>query len=324
MLHGERLLNMFKKVVFSILLIYCFVSLSFADTEYLIPVPEDCLKVAQISTNKIYLVKDKTICTGIPMVKVSLPDSIETVDIYINGKFYKKHAVKDKNLEQAVARLNVKPDDSIQMPKNKEAEQKAFESYYYTQTEEYQKNVDKYKEDIKKMIFPEQQASLIDKFYPDAKTKKSVLSEDERVYVFISSSIPEQTLRAYAIDLEKLGKHAVLVMRGAIGGLKYIKPTAEWSTRILKKNPYCEGQCETFKTKIIIDPFLFRKYGIDRVPAVVYAKGIQNLDGLSEGLIKSNNFSLISYGDVALSYHFQVMAEKSKLSRLKDLSEMLK
>jgi len=292
------------------------------ETEYLIPVPEDCLKVSKIEGNKIYLVKDKYSCTGLTVIKVKLPDDIENVEIYIDNKLWKTHTVKDKTLEQSIGRLNSIKTEPIKLPENKEAEQKAMESYYYTQSEEFQNKVKEYSESIKTLIFPEKENNTMH-YYPDAKTQKSVLADDERVYIFISSSMPEDTIRAYAKDLEKLGKHAVLVMRGAIGGLKYIRPTAEWSTRILKKNPYCERECETFKTKIIIDPFLFRKYSINRVPAVVYTRGIQNIDGSSEGLIKNNSVFWVSYGDVALGYHLKVIAEKSQNNNLLKISELL-
>ena len=292
------------------------------ETEYLIPVPEDCLKVSKIEKNKIYLVKDKFSCTGLTIIKVKLLDDIENVDIYIDNKLWKTHTVKDKTLEQSIGRLSSIKTEPIKLPENKEAEQKAMESYYYTQSEEFQNKVKEYSESIKDLIFSEKENNTM-QYYPDAKTQKSVLADDERVYVFISSSMPEDTIRAYAKDLEKLGKHVSLVIRGAIGGLKYIRPTAEWSTRILKKNPYCEGECETFKTKIIIDPFLFRKYSINRVPAVVYTRGIQNIDGSSEGLIKDNSVFWISYGDVALGYHLKVIAEKSQNNNLLKISEVL-
>jgi conjugal transfer pilus assembly protein TrbC len=292
------------------------------ETEYLIPVPEDCFKVLKIEKNKIYLVKDKLSCTGLTIIKVKLSDDIENVDIYIDNKLWKTHTVKDKTLEQSIGRLNSIKTEPIKLPENKEAEQKAMESYYYTQSEEFQNKIKEYSESIKDLIFSEKENNIM-QYYSDAKAQKSVLADDERVYVFISSSMPEDTIRAYAKDLEKLGRHAVLVMRGAIGGLKYIRPTAEWSTRILKKNPYCEGECETFKTKIIIDPFLFRKYSINRVPAVVYTRGIQNIDGSSEGLIKNNSVFWISYGDVALGYHLKVIAEKSQNNNLLKISELL-
>jgi len=319
MLFRQSILKIFLALI---LILITSISSYSKETEYLIPVPEDCFKAVKIDANRIYLAKDKSVCTGIPVVKVKLPDTTEEVEVYIDNKFYKKHLLKDKTLEQSIEKFsNLKTD--LKLPQNKEAEEKAKETYYYSQSEEFQKKVEEYTEQLKTIIFPEYKENIAEKYYPDAKTQKTVLVDDERVYVFISSSMPEETIRAYARDLEKLGKNAVLVMRGAIGGLKYITPTAQWATNILKRNQYCEGQCETYKTKIIIDPFLFRKYGINRVPAVVYTRGINNIDGSSEGLLKENNHFLISYGDVALSYHFKMMSEKSKNIRLKTFSEIL-
>lgn len=318
---------LFRPIVLTVLFLLLVIPLlSFANQEYLIPVPDDCLKVSKIEKSRIYLVKDESSCRGVPVVKLKLPDSIETVEIYVEGKLWKVHSVKDKNLEQSIARLNVKPDPSIKVPKNEEAERLAKEAYNYTQTEEYKKQVEKYKEQITDMLSPNQSgiSDLMEKHYPEfTKKKNNLLTDDERVYVFVSSSVPEQTLRAYASDLQKLGKNAFMVLRGAIGGLKYLSPTAKWALSVLKKNPYCEGKCETFATKIVIDPFLFRKYGINEVPAIVYAKGIQNTEGLSEGLITDKNFYLVSYGDVALSYHLKMMYEKTNNQKFKLLSDIL-
>ena len=63
------------------------------------------------------------------------------------------------------------------------------------------------------------------------------LPTDERVYIFISSSMPKQTLRNYVRDVAKLSDPNVkLVMRGLVGGMKYIKPTLRFVGSLFVKD----------------------------------------------------------------------------------------
>jgi len=56
---------------------------------------------------------------------------------------------------------------------------------------------------------------------------------------------------------------------------------------------------------LAVDPLLFRRYGIDRGPAVVYARGVKAQDsGLSEGDARNTAISdsLTAFGDASLEY----------------------
>jgi type-F conjugative transfer system pilin assembly protein TrbC len=135
------------------------------------------------------------------------------------------------------------------------------------------------------------------------------LPANERIYIFISSSIPRETLRNYVRDVARLKEPNVkLVMRGLIGGVKYIKPTMRFVSGILLKNPSCAPEntrCERYAAGVNVDPLLFRRYGIREVPAIVYARNVSVLDAeMSEGMernVKSGDYYVI-HGDVALGY----------------------
>ena len=96
-----------------------------------------------------------------------------------------------------------------------------------------------------------------------------------RIYIFASSSIPLGTLRNYAADVERLGDPSVvLVLRGFVEGAGRIGPTAKLAAEVLKTDPACEamnGDCSLRDIPFIVDPMLFRKFGINQVPAIVYA-----------------------------------------------------
>lgn len=186
----------------------------------------------------------------------------------------------------------------------KEAAQEAAGMFF---SPEYQKRVRSEEERIKKELFTDVQDTLKD-FTPVRDAGNGPLSPDERVYVFISSSVPVSTLRNYARDIDTAGDpNIVMVMRGFIGGMKYMKPTLEFIQGIITKDRGCDlgRDCEAFNATVYIDPLLFRRYGITSVPAIVYARGLDVKDpGGSEGL--EANIAVkdeyIVYGDVSIEH----------------------
>jgi len=129
-----------------------------------------------------------------------------------------------------------------------------------------------------------------------------------RVIVFISETIPLTTLRNISRDLEKIG--GVMYMRGMIGGMNKVLPTALFSSNVLKIDPSCTHNCRHRATQIMIDPILFRKYGIKRVPAVTIQKGFNILDYCHSNIdVKTN--PIVTYGDASLKYHLERYQEMS-------------
>ncbi len=120
------------------------------------------------------------------------------------------------------------------------------------------------------------------------------LDNTERVYLFISSSMPDQTVQAYISVVVRAGdSNLVPVMRGWINGLTDTRASAEYFSRILQKDPGCQNTskpCEHYKVAIKLQPALFSTYGITQVPAVIYIndkaayqiKGDAGLDYLLE------------------------------------------
>lgn len=111
-----------------------------------------------------------------------------------------------------------------------------------------------------------------------AEQKGSVgsLAVGEKVFLFISSSIPDETVHAYVADLAKAGDpHLSLVMRGFVGGMAKAraKKGQSYFGRILKKEldcPRTHTPCERYQVAIRLKPSMFTRYGITKVPAVIY------------------------------------------------------
>ena len=73
---------------------------------------------------------------------------------------------------------------------------------------------------------------------------------------------------------------------------------------------------------LVVDPLLYRRYGIDMVPAVVYARGVKAGNaGLSEGDVKNAEIadSYTVYGDASLEYVMQVIGRESGSASLNNL-----
>lgn len=136
----------------------------------------------------------------------------------------------------------------------------------------------------------------------------------DKVMVFISKSIPLETLRAYARDLEKIG--GVFVMRGMVDGLTKVRPQALFSADVLKLDKDCKVGCKFRATEILVDPIMFKKYNIRKVPAVVVQSGLDFFDYCHS----KDKFAIektIVYGDSSLKYIISRYAEEDKRDSIK-------
>ncbi len=107
---------------------------------------------------------------------------------------------------------------------------------------------------------------------------KDILAENEKVYLFLSSSIPEASFQGYMVYLEGVPE-IVPVMKGMVGGLgkENKEERVQWWSKVLKKDTTCEKTpeepCELIKPAIWIKPALFKQYSITEVPALIYDRG---------------------------------------------------
>ena len=197
---------------------------------------------------------------------------------------------------------------------------KAFESY---ESPAFQRKVLLENERLKKEVFGGSMAYY--KVPGPGPGKKAVnggrerLSPNDRIYLFISSSVPEATLRTYIEQIAELkDPNIVVLMRGFIGGMKYMGPTLKFMGKLLEKDPSCELSCGLYGVDVEVDPLLFRRYGILQVPAIVYVSDIEVLGPGSEGLKRNAKVDRAYefYGDAALSYSLKRINEEAKSATL--------
>jgi conjugal transfer pilus assembly protein TrbC len=163
-------------------------------------------------------------------------------------------------------------------------------------------------------------------------SRNSFLLSDERLYVFISFSVPLSILRTYASELDKLEDSGIsMVMRGFVHGMKHFEPTLELVRSILVKDSSCDlsaEKCEVYDAAVSIDPVAFRKYGVERVPAIAYVRGVSLEDvAMSEGEpenLKGSQDAYIVYGDVSVERALETIAQETGSEGIDNLTKKLK
>jgi len=215
------------------------------------------------------------------------------------------------------------PEKAINRDSVKAAE-KATEIFH---SDEFQTQVDTMRDILQQGTFDN--SNLSNQVKPVR--EKSFLSSNERIYLFISSSIPKSTLRRYITTLEKVADlNVTVVMRGFIGGMDKAKSTFDFMREVLYKEEQCDfrkTQCEMFATGVNIDPQLFRRYKIERVPAVAYATGVNVLQPeMSEGLLETVEVgkSYTVYGDASFDYLLEQINKEAKSRSLESMIAKLR
>jgi len=151
---------------------------------------------------------------------------------------------------------------------------------------------------------------------------KDIMSTNDKIYIFMSSSVPRKVWINYAkILMDHKLNNATMLLRGCIGGCEKIKPTIKFFRDIV------ESQEPPLQANMHIDPLLFEKYKIKEAPCVVYAKNIDFINPeLSQGLehnILTEGKKYMSCGDWTLSYHFRLISEQSQDKEIKKLYNKL-
>lgn len=150
-------------------------------------------------------------------------------------------------------------------------------------------------------------------------TGEHLLAADERIYIFISSSMPKETLKAYAASIDRLkDSRIIMVIRGCINGCSKLMPTANFVKSIM-----APSEKEQLQVEVQIDPNLFHLYNIKVVPAIVFASGVQlDVNEGSEGNLShivSIPASYSVYGDVSLDFALEKINSKVNNSRLNSI-----
>lgn len=296
-----------------------------------IATPDACYVPEKADGEAVHL-KKAGVCEGEPG-RAFVGTERETVKVFVEGKFWREVRVEEMrvpDISSSLAQAD-RMAGELNIPQNSatgEMEKAAGKLDNYYRSPEFQGRLKGETERIKAELFGES----IGKFYPDslAEERMGKLFETERVYIFVSSSMPLQTVRNYAASVARLHDPRItLVMRGFVGGMAKIRPTIDFVGSVLKEYPDCdpsESDCRMRPASLIVDPLLFRRYGIEKVPAVVYAQGVKAEDpGLSEGDARNAKLteSFTVYGDASLEYILEMIGRETASPSLKGLVSAL-
>lgn len=313
--------------------------------ELYIDMPDSCYRIQGVEKNKVYLVGTNDKCVGMAMkTPVVMDDSFADISVYVDGKYWKtqrheafntdfmskamenatayskKYSVPDNYNQQEANKVAVKLDEFYRSPE--------FQNKIATETK-------RIKESVLTSIYGKDMNSdnSVKGYYHDKpqNAKGDKLPMNERIYIFVSSSMPDTTLRNYIASLAKLDDpNVTAIMRGFIGGAKRAAPTMKFIKNLLVKSPGCEPfkeQCDMYRANISVDPLLFARYSITEVPAVVYVPNTKVADQLmSEGdpnNAKHGEYHVV-YGDAALDYLIEVIYEHTRQKSLESVLATLR
>ena len=301
-------------------------SLAFASNGY-IETPDECYVVEKTIGNDIYL-KAAGPCEGHP--GRAYVQASGNAKVYVEGNFWKAEETTELSIPDINATLKKSQDltRTIVIPENPHQEEMGKEAGKlndFYKSPKFKETLTRETERLKSEMFKKP----LKDYYTDA--QKSVdknetagnLPQDERVYLFISSSMPSSTIRNYIASVARLNDRNIkVVLRGFINGMTKIVPTIQFISDALKVDPLCSNsKCEMYPVNIIVDPLLFRRYDISHVPAVVHAKGVhpsmpEESEGLPGTVVASNT---MVYGDASLEYILDLIRRETGSRSLESL-----
>ena len=308
-------------------------SIACAESGY-INTPDECCVVKETNA------ADKTVnlvsagkCEGNP--GRAFINITGVVSVYRDGKFWSKQTVQDfEIMDVSQAMKQGKKNGGAIVPINniyeKEMGEVAQKTAAFFHSPEFQKQVDRNAQNIKAELFGENGPFNGDKTPEKRKnnTGQQKLAGDERIYLFISSSLPMQTIHNYVVSVAKMDDPNIkVVIRGFVNGMKEIGPTIAFISDAISRDSSCDSsrqECPVYPVNISVDPQLFRKHNITKVPAVVFAKGVSvEVPSRSEGGSGAKNASSVTvYGDASLEYILGKIAQATGNKTLNNMSRL--
>ena len=168
--------------------------------------------------------------------------------------------------------------EGIQLPanKNEEANKAAQQAAALFNSPEFQNRLHQLQEKL-----PLRDATEAEKGAGKEEKIPGALASEEKVYLFLSSSIPEEDVHSLLHTVAHTGDQGIVpVMYGFIGGIDNHQHQGEYFGRVLREDSACtdtpQTQCERFKTNLKINSSLFKQYNVSDTPTVVYDNGVKS------------------------------------------------
>ncbi|WP_305045035.1 TrbC family F-type conjugative pilus assembly protein [Geoalkalibacter sp.] len=249
--------------------------------------------------NRVHLVTPAKCPQHVGFIEARVPLALAQVEIYLDGAYLSTQGVESFGLgaihqvfERSTA-LEKNLEAAGLEAQNAQAKERARALDERINTPSYRARIEAERSRIEREIFPEQFELSRAHQAAEARAEEAgaaLLAHDERIYLFISSSMPRQTLANYIRVLDKVADpNVTLVLRGLIGGAQRISPTIAFFSTVLAKDPACDPLadpakgCEAYRVGLVVDPLLYQRFGVTKVPTLVYARGVDRRGGNPEG-----------------------------------------
>ena len=194
-----------------------------------------------------------------------------------------------------------------------------------TEEEKYQSRLNKEMERIKVETFNIGEKENKEIYTAANKSSGNALNPDSYLYIFISASMPENTVRAYVQDIALLQEHNIIIaFKGMVGNPPKIKETTKYIKNIRRKDAECRGKCKLYKVRFAIDPILFENYKVTEAPTFVYDRHAEKTDMGRKKKIKNESEYYKLTGDVSLEYALEIFRRETKEKELEKLLGKLK
>ncbi len=215
-------------------------------------------------------------------------------------------------------------------PKDFQNDKTAQDIAKFAQSKEFKQEVKKAEDyilddkgfDFGKYAYSEQTMSMIRELEKNKHLiKNEYLEADERIFIIISSSMKDETIKNYFSDLQNVTSDITYVLRGVVGNdISKFKPTQDFIVKSMSKSGKItmgenESDEDFYNVSIEINPKITRRFKIERVPAVLFIKNynpavqdFQNFIGTPD----ENEKHYIAYGEVQVGYALQEINKKAK------------
>lgn len=288
--------------------------------------PNLCVVVDRVDGEDIYLRSTKKDCEPFAgKLPATVAAGVNTVSLYVDGVFWKKQEAKGFNTDVLLDIQNRSKQNfgNFKVPSNSHAgagTEQAQDVIAMFKSEAVQERIRQNTEELKSWIFKDQTNRFSAKDEgSNNKAKRLPLKPNERIYVFVSSSVPVTTLRAYGAAIDKIHDPNVqMVVKGFINGYRDRPAMLKFVFGIESINQDCDYRkmkCPKYQANFNIDPLLFAKYGVTSVPTIVYATDVSVVDHeMSEGKddnAKTGKFYSVR-GDASLEYILELIRKETK------------
>lgn len=157
--------------------------------------------------------------------------------------------------------------------------------------------------------------------------KNEYLDANERIFIIISSSMSDETIKNYFRALENVSSDVSFVLRGIVGNdIRYFMPTQQFLAKTLSKSnkSTISSDDEIYNFNIEINPKITRRFRIEKVPAVLYVKNYNPAVQDFQNFINEpdeNESYYVAYGEVEIAYALREINKNAKSAGLKRLIE---